>query len=149
MAGYPWWSDTVPTTEINSATTPSGKWTIVEPVQVATPYAATVAAHPTITRPTFPFFNTLARVRMASPTDCTHEQPTRSRSKFLNRKGGTVSISDLHLRSQLKYGAGHRDFSDIMESLVKDGYVEYDDGSGEFSITEAGRAWIGVGVEAG
>ena len=75
------------------------------------------------------------------------DKARRGLTKFLNRKGGTVSISDLHLRSQLKYGAGHRDFSDIMESLVKDGYVEYDDGSGEFSITEAGRAWIGV--EAG
>lgn len=64
----------------------------------------------------------------------------RGLTKFLARKGGRMPIGQLALRSTIKYGAAHKAFSDLMEGLVDDGYVEFEDG--EFAITDAGRAWI-------
>jgi len=68
------------------------------------------------------------------------EKIRRGLTNFLVKQGGTVRIDELHSRSQFKYGAGHQDFSRIMESLVGEERVAF--AEGEFSVTDKGRAWI-------
>jgi len=49
-------------------------------------------------------------------------------------------MGELHTHSTVFYQAGHQAFSLIMEGLVADQYVEFDDGS--FVLTDAGRAFL-------
>lgn len=72
--------------------------------------------------------------------DIDFEKARKGLTNFLVKQGGTVRIDELHTRSQFKYGAGHQEFSKIMESLVSEGRVAFADG--EFTVTDAGRAWI-------
>lgn len=60
--------------------------------------------------------------------------------KFLEKKGGSAPIAELHTHSQLFFQAAHQEFSLLMEGLVNDGLVAFDDGT--FSITDPGRAEI-------
>lgn len=60
--------------------------------------------------------------------------------KFLARKGGALPIRELHTHSLVFYQAGHQAFSQLMEGLVGDGLVAWDEASGVFSLTAAGRA---------
>ena len=46
-------------------------------------------------------------------------------------------MRELHTHSLLFYSAGHQAFSQLMEGLVADGLVVFDDGI--FSITDQGR----------
>ena len=62
--------------------------------------------------------------------------------KFIAKKGGSIPIRDLHTHSLVFYQAGHQAFSQLMEGLVGDGLVSYDDGTGVFSLTEKGRALV-------
>lgn len=57
--------------------------------------------------------------------------------KQLQRQGGAEHIRELHEFSTLRFGRGHQAFSLLMEGLVADGLVEFDDG--RFSLTTAGR----------
>lgn len=68
------------------------------------------------------------------------EKARRGLTNFLVKQGEPVRIDQLHMRSQLKYGAGHQDFSRIMESLVGEDLVTFADG--EFAVTAKGSAWI-------
>jgi len=60
--------------------------------------------------------------------------------KFIAKKGGALHMRDLHTHSLVFYQAGHQAFSQLMEGLVADGLVTYDDASAVFSLTEKGRA---------
>ncbi|MBX3027818.1 hypothetical protein KF840_23230 [bacterium] len=59
--------------------------------------------------------------------------------KFLAKKGGALPIRELHTHSLVFYQAGHQAFSQLMEGLVGDGLVVYDEASAVFSLTEKGR----------
>ena len=59
--------------------------------------------------------------------------------KFILKKGGTIPIRELHTHSLVFYQAGHQAFSQLMEGLVADGLVSYDEAGGAFSLTDKGR----------
>ena len=58
--------------------------------------------------------------------------------KFIEKRGGTCPLGDLHTHSKLFYQAAHQDFSLLMEGLVADELVSFDDGT--FVLTDAGRS---------
>ena len=60
--------------------------------------------------------------------------------KFIAKKGGTIPMRDLHTHSLVFYQAGHQAFSQLMEGLVADALVTYDDATSMFSLTDKGRA---------
>ena len=60
--------------------------------------------------------------------------------KFIAKQGGSVPMRELHTHSLLFYQAGHQAFSQLMEGLVADQLVVFDDGV--FSITEQGRSTL-------
>jgi predicted transcriptional regulator len=62
--------------------------------------------------------------------------------KFIAKKGGTIPIRELHTHSLVFYQSGHQAFSQLMEGLVADGLVTYDDAASVFSLTAKGRAAI-------
>ena len=62
--------------------------------------------------------------------------------KFLAKKGGSLPMRELHTHSLVFYQAGHQAFSQLMEGLVGDGLVTYDEGTQVFSLSEKGRAAI-------
>ena len=62
--------------------------------------------------------------------------------KFIAKKGGAIPMRELHTHSLVFYQAGHQAFSPLMEGLVGDGLVTYDDASAVFSLTEKGRAAV-------
>lgn len=62
---------------------------------------------------------------------------------FLAKQGGSLPMRELHTHSLLFYQAGHQAFSQLMEGLVGDGLVEYDEGT--FILTEAGRRTLADG----
>lgn len=62
--------------------------------------------------------------------------------KFINKKGGAIPMRELHTHSLLFYQAGHQAFSQLMEGLVGDGLVAYDDANAIFSLTDKGRALL-------
>jgi len=59
--------------------------------------------------------------------------------KFIAKKGGSIPIRELHTHSLVFYQAGHQAFSQLMEGLVADGLVTYDDATSLFALTEKGR----------
>ena len=62
--------------------------------------------------------------------------------KFLAKQGGALPMRELHTHSLLFYQAGHQAFSELMEGLVNDGFVTYDNATAVFSLTDKGRAAI-------
>ena len=62
--------------------------------------------------------------------------------KFIAKKGGSIPMRDLHTHSLVFYQAGHQAFSLLMEGLVADGLVSYDEPTHVFSLTEKGRASV-------
>jgi len=62
--------------------------------------------------------------------------------KFIAKKGGALPMRELHTHSLVFYQAGHQAFSQLMEGLVGDGLVAYDDATAVFSLTEKGRALV-------
>jgi hypothetical protein len=61
--------------------------------------------------------------------------------KFLAKNGGSLPMRELHTHSLVFYQAGHQAFSQLMEGLVADQLVVFDDGT--FSLTDKGRAAVG------
>ena len=57
---------------------------------------------------------------------------------FLAKQGGSLPMRELHTHSLVFYQAGHQAFSQLMEGLVADELVAFDDGT--FSLTDKGRA---------
>ena len=64
--------------------------------------------------------------------------------KFILKKGGAIPMRELHTHSLVFYQAGHQAFSQLMEGLVGDGLVTYDDTGSVFSLTDKGRAVAGT-----
>lgn len=62
---------------------------------------------------------------------------------FLAKQGGSLPMRELHTHSLLFYQAGHQAFSQLMEGLVADGLVQFDEGT--FVLTEAGRSALADG----
>ena len=62
--------------------------------------------------------------------------------KFLAKKGGSIPLRALHTHNLVFYQAGHQVFSQLMEGLVADAYVTFDDGDGAFQLTDKGRAFL-------
>ncbi len=62
--------------------------------------------------------------------------------KFIAKKGGTIPMRELHTHSLVFYQAGHQAFSELMEGLVADGLVTYEDATAVFSLTEKGRGLV-------
>ena len=63
--------------------------------------------------------------------------------KFMSKKGGTIAMRELHTHSLVFYQAGHQAFSQLMEGLVGEGLVSYDNGTAMFSLTDKGHAAVG------
>ena len=57
--------------------------------------------------------------------------------RFLAKQGGSLPMRELHTHSLVFYQAGHQAFSQIMEGLVADELVVFDDGV--FRLTDEGR----------
>lgn len=62
--------------------------------------------------------------------------------KFIAKKGGAIPMRELHTHSLVFYQAGHQAFSELMEGLVADGLVTYDQAAAVFSLTDKGRAAV-------
>ena len=62
--------------------------------------------------------------------------------KFIAKKGGSIPMRELHTHSLVFYQAGHQAFSQLMEGLVGDGLVSYDNATAVFSLTDQGRAAV-------
>ena len=62
--------------------------------------------------------------------------------KYLNEKGGTLSMSELHEYSMNKYLIQHQSFSRMMETFVDNELVIFDSFNQETVITDKGRAFI-------
>ena len=62
--------------------------------------------------------------------------------KFLAKKGGSLPMRELHTHSLVFYQAGHQAFSQLMEGLVGDGLVTYDEATQTFTLSDKGRAAI-------
>jgi hypothetical protein len=60
--------------------------------------------------------------------------------KFLAKQGGALPMRELHTHSLVFYQAGHQAFSQLMEGLVADELVTFDDGT--FTLTDKGRTAI-------
>jgi hypothetical protein len=58
--------------------------------------------------------------------------------RFLAKQGGSLPMRELHTHSLVFYQRGHQAFSQLMEGLVADELVAFDDGV--FRLTDKGRA---------
>ena len=61
--------------------------------------------------------------------------------KFLAKQGGALPMRELHTHSLVFYQAGHQAFSQLMEGLVADDLIAFDDGT--FRLTDKGRQQLG------
>jgi len=59
--------------------------------------------------------------------------------KELDEKGGTCALDDMHEFSLKTYFIQHQRFSELMETLVENNYVDYDWEKQEATITDAGK----------
>ena len=70
------------------------------------------------------------------------EKTRKAVLQFVIDQGGVAAMGEMHDYSERRYFIAHRKFSTLMEGIVGEGLVNYDEGAGEASITEAGRAYI-------
>jgi len=70
------------------------------------------------------------------------EKTRRAVLKFVVDQGGVAGMGEMHDYSERRYFIAHRRFSDLMEGIVGEGLITYDDGTGEATITDAGQAYI-------
>lgn len=62
--------------------------------------------------------------------------------QHLNEKGGKLNMSELHDYSLKKYLIQHQRFSQMMETFVGEQLVEFDWGTQDVTLTDAGRKFI-------
>ncbi len=62
--------------------------------------------------------------------------------KFLDDKGGKLTLGEMHEYSMNKYLIQHQSFSRLMETLVDENLVFYDGMTQEAMITDQGKAFI-------
>jgi hypothetical protein len=70
------------------------------------------------------------------------EKTRKAVLQYVIDQGGVASMGDMHDYSERRYFIAHRKFSDLMEGIVGEGLVDYDEAGGEASITEAGQAYL-------
>ncbi len=69
------------------------------------------------------------------------EKARKALLKFLNEKGGTLPLADLHDYSLNRYFVQHQAFSRLMETLVDEKLVDYDFAKVEATITPTGKTF--------
>lgn len=62
--------------------------------------------------------------------------------KFLDEKGGKLTLNELHDYSMNKYLIQHQSFSRMMETFVEEDLVSYDAETQETIMTDKGKAFI-------
>jgi len=62
--------------------------------------------------------------------------------KYLDDKGGTLEMGEMHEYSLNKYFIQHQRFSQMMETFVDENLIEYDDMTQVSTITEKGKEFI-------
>jgi hypothetical protein len=58
------------------------------------------------------------------------------------RDGAAATLGDMHEHSSQRYLITHQGFSKLMESLVDEKLVDYDEATQTATLTEAGRRFI-------
>jgi hypothetical protein len=71
------------------------------------------------------------------------ERARRSVLQHLSDQGGKLNMSDLHEYSMKKFLIQHQRFSIMMEGLVGEGLVDFDWGTQDVTLTEAGQKFLG------
>ncbi|MBP6342407.1 MAG: hypothetical protein KA403_00560 [Candidatus Omnitrophica bacterium] len=66
--------------------------------------------------------------------------------QHLNDQGCKLNMSELHEYSLKKYLIQHQRFSQMMESFVAESLVEFDWGTQDVTLTEAGRKFLDKAV---
>ena len=62
--------------------------------------------------------------------------------QYLNEKGGSLSLGELHEYSLNKFFIQHQRFSQLMESLVGENLIEFDQMTQVSTITGKGKEFI-------
>ena len=62
--------------------------------------------------------------------------------KYLDEKGGTLPMGEMHEYSLNKYFIQHERFSKMMETFVDENLIEYDDATQVSTITDKGKEFI-------
>ena len=62
--------------------------------------------------------------------------------RFISEKEGVVDLATLHTHSEMKYFIGHKSFSDLMEEMVEDDFLNFDWEKSLAHLTEKGRLEI-------
>ena len=62
--------------------------------------------------------------------------------KYIEEKGGSLSMSEMHDYSLQKYLIQHQRFSIMMESFVNEGLVSFDDATQDVLITDKSKEFI-------
>ena len=62
--------------------------------------------------------------------------------KFIAKQGGSILLRDLHTHSLVFYQAGHQEFSQLMEGLVADEYVTFENDANLFRLADQGQAFL-------
>ena len=62
--------------------------------------------------------------------------------KYLDEKGGSLPMGEMHEYSLNKYFIQHQRFSQMMETFVNENLIEYDDMTQTSTITEKGKEFI-------
>ena len=58
------------------------------------------------------------------------------------RDGAVATLGDMHEHSSERFLIAHQGFSKMMESLVTEGLVDYDEEARTATLTDAGRRFI-------
>ena len=70
------------------------------------------------------------------------EKARRGVLKFVQDKGGTADLGEMHDFSMNRYLIQHQAFSQLMETLVDAKLVEFDFGKNVATLTDAGQNFI-------
>ena len=70
------------------------------------------------------------------------EKARRGVLTYLAEQGGKLSMAQMHDYSMNKFFIQHQRFSEMMESFVNEGLVEFDWATQEATITELGKEFI-------
>ena len=62
--------------------------------------------------------------------------------KMVIDSGGSSTLGEMHDYSERRYFVAHKKFSDLMESLISSGQIDYDAAESVATITEVGRALV-------
>ena len=61
--------------------------------------------------------------------------------KGLVDQNGTAALEEMHNFSETKFFIGHQNFSKLMESLVDEKLIEFDQSTGTATVTETGKSF--------